>query len=303
MAHGGRSLSALRHPSAAQVAGIVAGVSSTLADLHEIGITHGRLEVSHVLIGDSGGPRLCGLGDGSVPACPEDDVAAARPAAHRPARERRGRGADPGSTVASAASLARVGAAGPAPAGRPRHRRGPESEAYGATARGGRERGGSGTGPRSSPHHRRHPGDRSDRTAPAAERCHPPAAPPPASPPAAGAGARRGGWPARGGGRAHGCSPTSAPPAATPPARAHHQHHRASGSPRRSPAPCWWPTAGDTGLARTGTTCWSATGGAMGSPRPRPSGLPPTRSSCSTAGPRRSPSASRPSRPWPTRSS
>ena len=62
MAHGGRSLSALRRPTAAQVAGIVAGVSSTLADLHEIGITHGRLDASHVLIGDSGRPRLCGLG-------------------------------------------------------------------------------------------------------------------------------------------------------------------------------------------------------------------------------------------------
>jgi hypothetical protein len=75
MAHGGRSLSTLRHPTAAQLAGIVAGVSSTLADLHEIGITHGRLDSSHVLVGDNGRPRLCGLGDGSGPTSPEDDVA------------------------------------------------------------------------------------------------------------------------------------------------------------------------------------------------------------------------------------
>jgi hypothetical protein len=75
MAHGGRSLSTLRRPTAAQLAGIAAGVSSTLADLHEIGITHGRLDPSHVLVGDNGRPRLCGLGDGSGPASPEDDVA------------------------------------------------------------------------------------------------------------------------------------------------------------------------------------------------------------------------------------
>ena len=76
LAHGGRSLSTLQRPTATQVAGIVAGVCSTLADLHEIGITHGRLDPSHVLIGDNGRPRLCGLGDGSVPASPEDDVEA-----------------------------------------------------------------------------------------------------------------------------------------------------------------------------------------------------------------------------------
>jgi hypothetical protein len=54
----------------------VAGLASTLADLHEIGIAHGRIEASHVLLSDSGVPRLCGFGDGAVPASPEDDVAA-----------------------------------------------------------------------------------------------------------------------------------------------------------------------------------------------------------------------------------
>jgi len=75
-AHGGRSLATLGHPTVAQVAGIVAGVSATLADLHEMGITHGRLDPSHVVVGDSGRPRLCGLGDGSAPASAEDAVAA-----------------------------------------------------------------------------------------------------------------------------------------------------------------------------------------------------------------------------------
>jgi hypothetical protein len=51
-------------------------VASTLADLHAIGIVHGRIVASHVLISDGGRPRLCGFGDGSSAASPEDDVAA-----------------------------------------------------------------------------------------------------------------------------------------------------------------------------------------------------------------------------------
>ena len=54
---------------------IVAGAASTLADLHELGITHGRIDASHVLLGDNGRPRLCGFGDGRRAAAPEDDVA------------------------------------------------------------------------------------------------------------------------------------------------------------------------------------------------------------------------------------
>ena len=189
--------------------------------------------------------------------------------------------------MASAPSLARVGAAGPAPAGRPGHRR--------ARRVGGRRRGGS--RPPSARRFRRQDhgqlahrrrtgrGARSDRTTPADERGH-----------------RRGhavGWPALGaggggrgarGGRRHAAATRRAPASvATARARARHQHRPTSASRRRSPAPCWWPTAGATGSARTGTTCWSATGAAMGSRRPRPSGRPPTRSSCSTAGPPRSP--------------
>ena len=57
------------------IAGLGAAVAGTLADLHALGIVHGRIDSGHILIGDDGRPRLCGLshpGD----AAPADDVAA-----------------------------------------------------------------------------------------------------------------------------------------------------------------------------------------------------------------------------------
>jgi hypothetical protein len=76
LSYAGRSLATLDRPSLTEAATIVAGLASTLADLHELGITHGRVEPSHVLVGDRGRPRLCGFGEGEPPAAPEDDVAA-----------------------------------------------------------------------------------------------------------------------------------------------------------------------------------------------------------------------------------
>jgi hypothetical protein len=61
--------------SIADVGGVAASVASTLADLHDIGIVHGRLDASHVLVGDGGRPRLCGW-SGPDGAGPADDVAA-----------------------------------------------------------------------------------------------------------------------------------------------------------------------------------------------------------------------------------
>lgn len=74
-AHAGRPLSALCRPSLQHAAALVAAASSTLADLHQLGIVHGRLDASHVLVGDQGRPVLCGFGDGSALAQAEDDVA------------------------------------------------------------------------------------------------------------------------------------------------------------------------------------------------------------------------------------
>jgi len=75
-AHVGRPLSILERPSVPQAAAVIAAVAATLADLHRLGLVHGRLDASHVLVCDHGRPVLCGFGDGSAAAGPEDDVAA-----------------------------------------------------------------------------------------------------------------------------------------------------------------------------------------------------------------------------------
>lgn len=75
---GGETLETAR-PGLAGAAAIAASLAATLADLHRIGIVHGRLEPSHVVIGARGHPHLCGLRgvdpDGVQPD-PSDDVAA-----------------------------------------------------------------------------------------------------------------------------------------------------------------------------------------------------------------------------------
>jgi len=61
-----------------QAAGIMALVATTVADLHEMGIIHGRIEPSHVILGADGRPRVGGMrgpDKGSEPT-PADDVAA-----------------------------------------------------------------------------------------------------------------------------------------------------------------------------------------------------------------------------------
>lgn len=75
-AHAGRPLAILDARTVPQVAAVVAAVASTLADLHALGIVHGRLDPSHVLVGEQGRPVLCGFGEGPGEARPEDDVAA-----------------------------------------------------------------------------------------------------------------------------------------------------------------------------------------------------------------------------------
>ncbi|HEX2575086.1 MAG TPA: hypothetical protein VHK88_01985 [Aquihabitans sp.] len=70
---------ALVKPSIADAAAILADVATTVADLHEVGIVHGRLDPAHVVIGPEGRPRLCGLagpGPGGGDPPPADDVAA-----------------------------------------------------------------------------------------------------------------------------------------------------------------------------------------------------------------------------------
>lgn len=60
----------------AQIAGVAAAVATTLAELHEMGIVHGRVDRSHVLIGPDGRPKLCGFSPHEGAVEPADDVAA-----------------------------------------------------------------------------------------------------------------------------------------------------------------------------------------------------------------------------------
>jgi hypothetical protein len=60
--------------SIACVAGLGAAVATTLADLHDMGIVHGRVDATHILIGADGRPRLCGLSQ-PADAAAADDVA------------------------------------------------------------------------------------------------------------------------------------------------------------------------------------------------------------------------------------
>jgi hypothetical protein len=61
------------HLPLAGAAGLVASLASTVADLHDLGIVHGRVRADHVVIDAGGRPVLCGFGealrfdDGDVP--------------------------------------------------------------------------------------------------------------------------------------------------------------------------------------------------------------------------------------------
>jgi hypothetical protein len=58
-----------------QVAGLAAAVATTLADLHDMGLVHGRIDPTHVLVGADGRPQLCGFSAADPDAEPADDVA------------------------------------------------------------------------------------------------------------------------------------------------------------------------------------------------------------------------------------
>lgn len=76
LAHAGRPVDLVGLLPPTVVAGVVAAVAATVADLHERGTVHGRIDASHVLIGRHGRPVLCGLGPEPAGASTADDVAA-----------------------------------------------------------------------------------------------------------------------------------------------------------------------------------------------------------------------------------
>lgn len=79
LAWAGTPTLAVVRPPVTQAAAILAAVAATVADLHEIGLVHGRLDPTHVVIGPDGRPRLCGIGGlrpGEPDPAPADDVSA-----------------------------------------------------------------------------------------------------------------------------------------------------------------------------------------------------------------------------------
>ena len=60
----GPTLGAEPPVSVEEVAGVLAAVASTLADLHSLGVVHGALAPDHVLLSPGGRPVLCGFGHG-----------------------------------------------------------------------------------------------------------------------------------------------------------------------------------------------------------------------------------------------
>src|SRR5512132_620395 len=98
--------------SVAGIAGLGAAVAATLAELHDVGVVHGRLDSTHILVGDDGRPRLCGLSHPGG-AEPHDDVAAlgrvlGEMLERTPAERRRSRPWPRGSRGASRRALEQV---------------------------------------------------------------------------------------------------------------------------------------------------------------------------------------------------
>lgn len=58
------------------VAGWGAALATTVADLHEIGCTHGAIEEDHVLFDEAGRPVLCGFGSATGPGDPSGEARA-----------------------------------------------------------------------------------------------------------------------------------------------------------------------------------------------------------------------------------
>ena len=76
-------LTALRNPPVEEVAGLGAALATTVADLHDVGVSHGAIEAAHVLLDEAGRPVLCGFGHaerdvhpGRAEAAHRDDVRA-----------------------------------------------------------------------------------------------------------------------------------------------------------------------------------------------------------------------------------
>lgn len=73
---GSHTLATWPDRSVEHVAGIVAALAEVVADLHHLGVVHGRIDESHVILDESGCPVLCGFAGATPSQRPADDVAA-----------------------------------------------------------------------------------------------------------------------------------------------------------------------------------------------------------------------------------
>jgi len=85
-----------------EVAGVVAAVGTILADLHDLGLVHGAVMASHVLVGPDGRPVLCGFGYGGRAGDPPVDEAPLPEGCRDPARR-------PGDPLACSADVYALG--------------------------------------------------------------------------------------------------------------------------------------------------------------------------------------------------
>jgi hypothetical protein len=77
--YGGRPLAGFGPRPTAWVAHVASALAATVADLHDLGVVHGRIDATHVLVGRGGRPRLCGFAAARLVADgadPSTDVAA-----------------------------------------------------------------------------------------------------------------------------------------------------------------------------------------------------------------------------------
>jgi cytoskeletal protein RodZ len=103
---GSRTLLDLASLPADQVASLGASLAQTLADLHQLGVSHGSLLAEHVVLGDDGTPVLCGFAGAGL-AEPSRLAPAEHPAAVAVAVGAEGSGFDPAADAEALAGLLR----------------------------------------------------------------------------------------------------------------------------------------------------------------------------------------------------
>lgn len=76
--HAGTALARMGPLAPDNAAAVVRSVASTVGDLHQLGVAHGRIDAEHVLIDARGRPRLCGFAEAraATDTTRADDVAA-----------------------------------------------------------------------------------------------------------------------------------------------------------------------------------------------------------------------------------